>query len=65
MTKIVPESLIEHPYPQQIKSGGEVLIGRHEVCKEREYDGSLGMELEDAESFYIFERGVDGHVQVM
>lgn len=61
----VPEELVEHPDPQQVKLAGEFLVGRHEVAVEMHVDVLPLLNLKHLHVFDILQVGVDRHVQIV
>jgi hypothetical protein len=66
LPKVLPQSLVEHPHPKQIKPRGHFLEWRHEVSEDADEErAGLVVNLEHAEPLNVLQTGIDRHVQVV
>lgn len=64
--KVLPQSLVEHPHPKQIKPRGHFLEWRHEVSEDADEEhAGPAVNLEHAEPLNVLQTGIDRHVQVV
>lgn len=56
---------VHHLYEQEVELRGVGLVGRHQVGEYAQRQHRLVAYLEDPHLLYVFEAGVDGHVEVM
>ena len=63
--RAVPEVLVHEFNEEEVELWGVALEGRHEVGEYAECQHRLVYDLEHAHALYVFEAGVDGHVEVV